>query len=167
MLFRSRQFGRFYDEDDVFEVLGIHLLSVAAFFLNSISVQTIRYDLWDKGSPCLSGRIEIRFDNGTIADLVCSSVYPDKIRRIVVQGTKGTLIFDMYGKHTLRYISYSRQSHICVPEKEESWQFDERNNLQRAIEQFGVLCNGDTDPSNLDLSGYVIELLDRRKEFII
>lgn len=162
-----RQFGRFYEEDDVFEVLGIHLLSVAAFFLNSISVHTIQYDPWDKASPCLSGRIEIRFDNGTIADLACSSIYPDKIRRIVVQGTKGILIFDMYGKQTLRYFPYSRQAHFCVPEQEESWQFDEGNNLQRAIKQFGALCDGEIDPTNLVLSECVIKLLDRRKEFVI
>lgn len=84
-----------------------------------------------------------------------------------MQGTKGILIFDMYGKHTLRYFPYSRQAHFCVPEKEESWQFDEGNNLQRAIKQFGALCNGETDPANLVLSECVIKLLDRRKEFVI
>lgn len=159
-----RQFGRFYEKDDVFEVLGIHLLSVVAFFVDSYPIQMIRYCNWDCETPLLSGKIEIQFDNGVTADLVCSCIYPDKIRRIVVQGTEGTLIFDMYGQNTIRYIPYKKQFHTYVMEEEKAWRFDEANNLVRTIAQFASFCASKMDRSNLDLSERVIEMLGSKKE---
>lgn len=152
-----KQFGRFYKEDNVYEVIGVHMVSVLVF-LFGISVQddvitavdTLKYDNSGKAEAGVLF-FKIHYVRGKIE---CSLISDEKIRRIEVICENGMIVFDMLKKDTVRIIGHQEDAETGqkIQQTIEAKQFDEKNNLCAAVEYFGnAVLSGKSEFDQLSL----------------
>lgn len=143
------QFGNFYPQDTVFEVLGVHLFSVLAYLISDMEIQTC--DVFAlKGMPFYGGRVQMTVNDRIRVLFMCNLLNTKKIRMIKIYGTTGSILFDMMDKEaTLRMQKYTQNS-AGIIEKGESrtWNFDESNNLSTVIQKFHEAIINETNSQN-------------------
>jgi len=100
---RICQFGKFYPDADVFEVIGVHFLSIMQFLFSGCPVKDVKFTSNTEQKNCLDGHISIHYEHAFNAEIYCSLVYPKKERSLVIWGTTGILYFNMCDNVTLRY----------------------------------------------------------------
>ena len=154
------QFGRFYQED-VAKVIGVHLFSVLVYLFPDIRIVSCHKDIDGVfGKQCCD--IRMKTYEGWEIDIVCSLLSPVKTRLVKIYGEKGCLIFDMMDSDaTLRLIRYTRQKDSSyIAESEDTWFYDEKNNLDYVIDDFNKAIVNSNNQKNYVVSKKVIELLE-------
>ena len=130
------QFGKFYENDDVFDVLGVHLISSISYILNK-NIEVEKIIIKKENNKKI-------IENGSIVFLVediegimnCNMLSYEKERKIIFTCKKGIIIFDMLGDKTVKIIEHiekngSFEENIIFEEK-----IDEGNNLKYVLEEF-------------------------------
>lgn len=130
------QFGKFYENDDVFDVLGVHLISSISYILNK-NIEVEKIIIKKENNKKI-------IENGSIVFLVediegimnCNMLSYEKERKIIFTCKKGIIIFNMLGDKTVKIIEHiekngSFEENIIFEEK-----IDEGNNLKYVLEEF-------------------------------
>jgi len=154
----SSSLGKFTN-DNVYKVLGSHILSVLDMFMD-IEFTDFRFidNIHDNRGICTTGTI--LFYRGHI-DVSLNN--PKREFNITIYGERGTLIIDLFKENTVQLTLYNRdinkKSDMLIFEKQ-NYTFDERNNLKYSMDYFKNLIKGEAK-SNIDMAIRVTKILDR------
>lgn len=159
------QFGNFYPQDHVFEVLGVHLFSVLVYLLPDMSIDQYKVNMFG----CLSetmGKVYILANKIIDIYFTCSLLSEKKIRIIKIYGTKGSIIFDMMDDEaTVRLLKYEQVEMRCYSRIENlKWKFDEKNNIKYVLEDFSRAVTKADNNENARVVRAVNEMLLCLKE---
>lgn len=160
------QFGNFYENDSVDDVLAVHMFSIILYLLDKkkdIDVEKVITIRSDKHN-LLECKIVLKSLFVSKITFICSLVSDTKSRRVCIRGEKGNLVFDMLGEFTAKQFLVEKQEVGYRILKENNKKFDEKNNLELAINKFydeiKRFSNG-----NLLMSLAVTDLLERFKHY--
>ncbi len=139
------QFGNFYADADVFDVIGVHMLSVLAYLFDvgheDFRVKSV--DCIKKTANDIIQSANLRFELGDVnGTLNCSLCDPTKSRRFEVVCKNGAIVFDMLAKDTVKILKYVDKGESLIVESEEAVQYDEGNNLRLTLEAFANCIDG-------------------------
>ncbi len=131
------QFGNFYQQDSIYEVLGVHLFSVLAYLLPDLSIYSCKGIEWEGLGQC-GGSVQLIVNNNILVNFSFSLLNPKKVRKINVYGTQGSMVFDMLDEAaTMRLCTYSEIGESgYIIKKKDNWKFDEKNNLSKILKVF-------------------------------
>lgn len=139
------QFGNFYSDADVFDVIGVHMLSVLAYLFD-VGSEAFCVKSVDCVKRTANGIVQtavLRFDLGDISGVLnCSLSDPVKSRRFEVVCENGVIVFDMLVEDTVKIVKYADRGESLIVESEEAVQYDEGNNLRLALEAFASCMDG-------------------------
>ena len=139
-----KQFGKFYENDDVFDVLGVHVISALSYVLNS-EIEII--DIISKKENT-KGIIEIgslEFKTKEFKGIInCSLLEEKKERRIIFICEHGNIIFDMLGDNTVSIVKHTNIDNVYNEEIIIKDTYDESNNLEIALQQFKKNIDNET-----------------------
>lgn len=152
------QFGNFYKEDNVFEVIGSHLLSVIFYLIPNNVVENKLIEELKLELP-LAGTINIEFDLGIKVDLHCSLVSNEKIRKIQFWGDKGSITYSQNSKPNVILTKYRTFSNSLEIQSKSEMSFDENNGLIHSLRDFFNCCSLSSCSENKLISRKVIEIL--------
>lgn len=163
-----KQFGNFYKADNVFEVIGVHMISALVFLLNTSkeeiqinSLEDIKYNL--KG--LLMEGIAFFQVNQIKGKIECSLLSDKKERRIEITCEKGIIIFDMLNEFSVRIISHKEESDYFTQYILHQEKYDESNNLKFILKSFYNSINMQ-DESNTKLTIQVTDILNQVNKFL-
>lgn len=162
------QFGNFYPDDDVYEVIGVHMLSVMADFFGEIveRVKITRECILrrDEKGNALETRLEAHFCNDMQMSFVFSLVSEKKCRKLKIIGENGILNFNMLGENTVSKVLLKKEYVGYSIADLENKKYDESNNIRRALEDFSErICNRRL--GNTELTERVALLLKEIKNY--
>lgn len=128
------QYGNFYENESVLEVIGVHYISVFAFMqelglLDNLYVKSCKFLDSKKQSAALEFRASQNSENRDreiTLSLHCSLLSNDKKRLLCIRTTDSTICVDMLSQTPLSLIKSSQSLPI----------FDEKNNLNLALQSF-------------------------------
>lgn len=161
-----RQFGRFYQNDSVYEVIGVHMVSVLDYLLDAkekeIEVTFTDVMARSRQAQAVAGCVLFKVRN-IKGRITCSLISNEKVRRIELLCDHGTMIFDMFAKDTVKIIMHKEDEKVKGQKRQEvlcRQQFDEKNNLYHALKEFQeTILTGNR--GNERISIRVAEVLDK------
>lgn len=152
------RFGRY----DVYWLLASHMLSILDMFTPLTELEFHRTDL-----VVDEGRVEtgiINFKNDGVKGYITISLnYPSKETKVIIYGTKGTIIYNPLSLPTLSIVEYERPEWIVatkIAQKCLDYDFDESNNLRYAIDYFRKVLIGEAE-SNIERACKITEILEK------
>lgn len=155
------QFGKFYATDSVFDCVGIHLISALVHIFGNLTLpfKIIQQRIIKKDANDLILAAHISFQYGEMpGELYCSLIDGIKTREISIWGGQGSLHFNMLDEYTITQILYTRthdkHRNACI----QKFKFDEKNNLNYAINHFHELITHNS--TDFLLSKRVMEIID-------
>jgi predicted dehydrogenase len=160
-----KHLGRFGGEN-VYWLLGSHMLSVLDMFISLKDLSFNRRDIVIYNSKIETGTIEfdsIRTELNIHGQITVSLNCPFKEIIVILYGEYGTIVYNplAYPKPlqltTYKRIKWTTQDDI--PQKVESYIGDEKNNLKYAIETFYDVLSGNKE-SNLETAVEVSRILE-------
>ena len=132
-----KQFGNFYKNDDVFEVIGVHMFSALSYILDAeIAIKNILFEKKNKNNLIEVALIEFEMLNNIKGIINCSLLNEVKERKIKFICEEGIIIFDMLGENTVYIEKYSISGNGYDKEILISKKYDEMNNIERVLEDF-------------------------------
>jgi predicted dehydrogenase len=147
------QFGRFYDQENVFEIIGVHMLSLLIFLTDSLKDISYIHTIL-KNNITLAGYI-----HANEVDIECSLVSPVKTRMVLIYGEKGIFKYDMLAQNNNVQLWLYEENDYNLS-KPTSWTFDEKNSLKDSVAEFAASIRiPDNNASNLALSRIIINEL--------
>lgn len=158
-----KQFGNFYKCDNVYDVIGVHMISAIIYILGKVDIDfNVKENIVIKRDRenVLDGVISFEIDKEINGIIECSLATKRKSRTIEFIGENGSLYFDMLAKNTVEEIILKESEVGFNIEKECQLSYDESNNLSLAINDFYNKILEDKD-SNLELSLKVTEILEK------
>jgi predicted dehydrogenase len=131
------QFGNFYPQDSVQEVIGVHLFSILEYLFPSLQVQ-MREKIEMSRLTAYGVTLQMVLDNQAQVFLTCNLLSAKKMRWFKIYGTMGSLVFDMMDSEAnLRFYQYHQTTNgVFDLDEVRTWQFDECNNLTNMIRTF-------------------------------
>lgn len=159
------QFGRFYPEDDVFAVIGVHMLSVIAYVFDTEpgDIRILSSTPLRKNKTGLTEAGIVQFAVGNMTGKIeCSLLSHDKKRRIEVLCESGLLVFDMLGEHTIQVFYHVEEEGAYREELLCQFCYDESNNLKAVFDAFAAAAET-MDMSNEKIAIQVAESLEQIK----
>lgn len=157
-----KQFGNFYKNDDVIEVLAVHMISSLAYLFPDLEIiingiETIKYNENNKIEDCI-----IQLKIGEITGKIRSSIIAcEKERKITVICESGIICFDMFGEYTVQVIEHIKHDHIKREKYLIQKKYDEHNNLKYAINQFHNSIVKNNNDDNMKLTLKVSKYIDQ------
>ena len=132
-----KQFGNFYQNDDVFEVIGVHMFSAVGYILNTeIKIKNILFEKKNIRGLIDVASIEFETLNNVKGIINCSLLNEVKERKIKFICEEGTIVFDMLGEKTVHIEKYSVSKDGYTKEILISKKYDEINNIKRVLEDY-------------------------------
>ena len=139
-----KQFGKFYT-DSVDQVIGVHLISAILYILgNPTNVSLLEYiPLRVQNNIVLESRFKLNIPNIKHTSFSVSLVSGERSRKIVIEGNKGKLAFNMLADNTVSKYIYNELNNGYEIVNTEYQSYDEQNNLSIAIDSFYkyIMCN--------------------------
>jgi len=161
--FQLSQFGNFYQNDDVWDVLGVHYFSILFYLFPSLTVSNIEIKILHKNNTCHnkdeSSFVIFETTNNTLIEIYVSIVSADKQRKIEISGDKGSILFDMLSKNSIIHLTYNEKN-IALTNKEK-YSFDENNNLVKALSDFSSCILNKDYKNNQRISTQTTKLLEK------
>ena len=154
------QFGRFYPQDTVAEVLGVHLFSILVYLFPEEPISKLN-KFYSLSLESWHQQLFFQMEQMKVA-LTYSLVSPEKTRWLRINGTGGCILFNMMDpKATLKYITFERVSTSeCRKLKEAQWMHDETNNIKSAIKDFYKTIMEDNNFDNIRISKAVTAFIE-------
>ena len=159
-----RQFGKFYKDENVYEILASHFIA-AILFLFPTQQFAVQYDDLVRNS---SGQVEVGkvtlSDAQLKVEIVASLKSASKERSLCVIGSRGVLHFDMMSDTTVVLRTFIEQKGFmsCL-ENEEKYDFNENDNLIYSLQHFKESIRGER-LDNAELSVAVTGFLGQHSE---
>lgn len=152
----TKHLGRFMDQD-VYKLLASHHLSILALFTDISKIKVANKDHMYYNGYCTSG--SLLFDLGRID---VSLNYPGKEMCMTLYGEDWTIKYTPLEVHSVTYTKYNKEF-AALPDKltvhEETYIFDESNNLRYALKYFKHLIEG-KEVSNLSNAAHITRILE-------
>ena len=128
--FFFEQYGKFYKDQNSFEIIGCHALSVYFYFFNNYRTRDLEFNILSNKDP---KRQIIEVNNKTHyskfeINISCSN----RSRFFEIIGDKGVFKFSPLEYNTVEF--YQKKQGISILKK--SLHFDEKNNLKNSINNF-------------------------------
>lgn len=156
-----KQFGNFYRNDNVFEVLGVHMLSAIIYiFGGDFSVDDLIIKKIHSTGIVESGIIQFRLGN-TRGIIDCDLLYHEKERKITIKGKNGLGIFDALSNNTFKLIIHEEDTFKYIKTNEVVDSTDENNNIDLVLDAFISSIKSGTD--NMELALKVASAMDNIK----
>lgn len=132
------QFGKFYPEDDVYEIIGVHIVSGILYMLNAEKIENIDFvNYLSVGNGNVAyGESSFTVDGEITARLTCNLVSNRKIRTIRIYGENGYFLYDMNGENSIEKMLYQVEHEEVRQQQVEVMTLDEHNTLERVIGSF-------------------------------
>lgn len=133
------QYGKFYNEQNAFEILGCHLLSVYFYLFPEIVTHDLEINFQSdvKKNSLFVQKLKLNLNNfNALFDV--SLEHPDKKREIHIIGEKGIMSFNPEKSNTVVRYGFQDQRLIELNNKF----FDEKNNISSALDYFGKMILG-------------------------
>lgn len=132
------QFGNFYPEDDVYEVIGVHIVSGILYMLGADGIENIDFEsyLCTNNKNAVYGETSFMVDGEVSAKVKCNLISNHKVRTIRFYGEKGYFLYDMNGENTIEKMLYQVAETDVKQQSVELKTFDEHNTLERVIGSF-------------------------------
>lgn len=131
-----KQFGKFYKEDNVFEVLGVHMISAIAYILN-IEIKIFNVVSKKKNDNGITEIGSLEFKAGNIKGIInCSLLEQEKERKIIFFCKNGNIIFNMLGETTVLIVKHKKTQDGYEEEIIINRKYDESNNIKIALDEF-------------------------------
>ena len=159
-----RQFGKFYKDENVYEILASHFIAVMLFLFPTQQF-SVQYDDLVRNS---SGRVEVGKVTLSGAqmkvEIFASLKSVSKERTFCVIGSRGVLRFDMLSDKTVVLRTFIEQEGFkgCL-ENEEDYHFNENDNLIFSLQHFKESIRGER-LGNAELSVEVTGFLGQHSE---
>lgn len=157
-----KQFGNFYKNDDVIEVLAVHMISSLAYLFSNIeiiinNIEIVESNENNKIEDCI---VNLEME-GVTGKIRSSIIACEKERKITVICENGIVCFDMLGEYTLQVIEHIKHDYVKREKYLIQKKYDEHNNLKYAINQFhgSIIKNNNSD--NMKLTLKVSECMDQ------
>lgn len=138
-----KHLGRFL-KWDVYWLLASHMLSILDMFIPLATLEFKKIDfLKDRG---LTETGMIVFKGGEVTGRINISInYTEKETKVVIYGTKGTIIYEPLIRNSLRISWYKKTAGLLAKDlltETRTYFFDEMNNLKYAVEYFYKIIKG-------------------------
>lgn len=158
-----KQLGRFL-EYDVNTLLGTHALSILDMFLPIKDCQFSCQPLLVTDNIVTGSIIQFKAKESDCQGYIDVNLHcPERDKKVIIYGTKGTIIYDPYAEKTLQLTLYSCQRNVTQAKdlinQQTGYDFDENNNLQYAVTEFFEVINNQK-PDNSDRSVAVTTALE-------
>lgn len=142
------QYGRFYKDENVLEVLGVHWLSVFCKIFSDIRIKKFSYTDMHQLQAVLLGKDDTQKD--CEITLFCSLVHDKKARTLQISLSDMSIFFDMQGNPTLKIFENKKSSHV---------HFDEQHNIAKTLEFFyEILSNSSSYKEHIKICHKVLQL---------
>ncbi len=132
-----KHLGRFL-KWDVYWLLASHMLSILDMFVPLKTLKFKKVDLLKDRGMAETGMI--LFQNKSVKGRISISTnYPEKETKVIIYGTKGTIIYEPQAKKSLRIGWYKKTEGLLGKDlltKVKAYSYDETNNLKHAVEYF-------------------------------
>lgn len=150
------QFGKFYEDQSVYEVIGLHWVS-AIFYLvgTTMSQTTFQTFVNSEQEKCFYGQASFTLNNKIKVILLCNLISEKKIRTLQLYGERGSFFYDMSEKFPVKLIRYERKGYHIERKEEYNYSFDEKNTVALAICKFLEDIQQKRYSSNMELSQQV------------
>jgi len=150
-----KQYGKFYDDDNVYEVLASHLLSILFYFFPNKNYKFDFFDYYKKDKKTVKGLILLKCKDFN-CELDVSLITPYKERKITIFGEKGILEFDATKEKKVKlYHLYNQELKL-----NDYFCYDEKNNLEYVVNDFYNKIKKESFNYNLEISKKVTEVLE-------
>lgn len=158
-----KHLGRFL-KYDVYWLLASHMLSILDMFVPLATLEFEKIDfLKDRG---LAETGMILFKNKEVTGRInISTNYTEKATKVVIYGTKGTIIYEPLVKNSLRIAWYKKTEGLLADNlliRTQTGFFDEMNNLKYAIEYFYRVLLG-LAKTNINTATLVTKVIENLK----
>lgn len=152
-----KQFGNFYEYDNVYEVLGSHVLSVI-FNLFEEQKFNVKYDHYIINSKNIaeSGRIRL-YNNNLKIDILVSLKDIEKERKVVIYTDKDIVQYNALSTDTVKVVQYDKAEGNAIVNKI-NFSYNESDNLKYSIDRFWNVINKKQN-SNIDIAIKVADSL--------
>lgn len=134
------QFGNFYIDDNVYEVITVHMISAVMYILNlqysDITIENVWPLKFSESGKIVTIELLFKIKRKILWFLSSNLVSNDKVRWIEIAGEKGNIIFDMMSKDSVNLILYNPNGKGYTIEERVNYSFDENNNLKLALDDF-------------------------------
>lgn len=156
------QFGMFYPKDDVYEVLGVHLMS-AVYYIAGRHKGICKYTHDFSAELPLAGRIEYHLENGGKVSLYCSLTANEKVRRIQFIGEQGSIFFRMNASPNVVIHTWKQERNSVRTLEVMEKNFDETQGLCHAMREFVYEIERRDCSHNMDITMEVQAILEDRR----
>lgn len=160
-----KHLGRFL-KWDVYWLLASHMLSILDMFVPLKTLKFEKVDLLKDRELIETGMI--LFKNKTIKGRISVSTnYIEKETKVVIYGSKGTIIYDPLAKESLRVGWYKKTTGLLAKDllvKTKTYSYDEINNLRYTFEYFYQALKGKAE-TNINLAITITKILEKEGNF--
>lgn len=158
-----KHLGRFL-KWDVYWLLASHMLSILDMFVPLTVLEFEKIDFLRDRRLAETGMILFR--NRKITGRInISTNYTEKDTRVIIYGTKGTIVYEPLVKNSLRVGWYKKTEGLLAKDlliKTKNYSFDEMNNLKYAVDYFYEAIKG-TANTNIDTAILITKILEEIK----
>lgn len=163
------QYGKFYPDDNVYEVIGVHLISAIMYILQhkenvNMIVKDVKDLVTDFSGNTLVGVVEFEISNTIKGIINCSLLANKKERKIEVIGNKGRIEFDMLAEDNVIEMIYGKYENGHAPIVERRNKFIENESLVLALKDFFMNISN-MKQENLYLSYNVTRVIEQINGF--
>lgn len=136
---RITQNGKVYSSENVFETVGLHLLSAMLFLSDKSLVDANFHPLsYTEQGECVKGLSSVRFANGVIGSIEASLIDDEKRRSLTVLGSAGRFEYHMNQTPPLSFFESENRKEAIPQLPTEQYAFDERNTIGLALDDFAT-----------------------------
>lgn len=168
-----KQFGRFYQHDDVFDVIGVHMVSALVYLLGGgtslVDIQVLKTDVVAEGHNCLPAAGIVFFNAcGINGKIECSLLSDKKERKIKILCEHGLIVLDMMSDVSVRLISHTVNGESIRQTDAGQYQFDESNNLAAVLKHFyhSIIAGDSSNRSIAEQTGSIMNQIKKCYRYI-
>lgn len=154
-----KQFGKFYLDDNVYEVLGVHFISAIVYLFNTdLRVKSVVNKYYHRSGLCLEGTVLFNV-GGIEGEINCSLVNKKRERKLRLICERGIMIFDMLSDNTFELEEFMEKEDDIKQKNIIKSTFDETNNIRFVLD--GYYDSIKEKVSNRDLAINVSKVLNQ------
>ncbi|MBS4931084.1 MAG: Gfo/Idh/MocA family oxidoreductase [Clostridiales bacterium] len=152
------QFGNFYENDTVYEVLGVHLVS-AISYITGDTAKEINYSNYIEIKKAVTGNIKYTLTSGGKVEIFCNLIGDEKIRKLMIWGESGYIEFNMNSQPNVKVFFYNKslRNSVSITKVMEKC-FDEKNGIKIALSDFKQKILK-LDNTNMNISKEILKIL--------
>lgn len=132
------QFGKFYPDDDIYGIIGVHIVSGILYMLGADKISNMNYEnpLRVGNGNSIQSECSFVVDEDVKATINCNLISNRKIRTIRIFGDKGYFLYDMNGEYSIEKMLYEIDTEGVKQQAVDVMSLDEHNSLELVMHSF-------------------------------